>query len=62
MTIQIPWLLDVVVAAFEQHLHDARGLRDSTSAEYTRHARRFSRAALGADPIDLGRLVPSDVL
>lgn len=62
MTIHIPWLLDVVVAAFEQHLHDARGLRDSTSAEYARHARRFSRAALGADPIDLGRLAPSDVL
>jgi len=62
VTVHIPWLLDVVVAAFEQHLHDARGLRDSTSAAYARHARRFSRAALGADPIDIGRLAPSDVL
>jgi integrase/recombinase XerD len=54
--------LGALVAAFEAFQRRTRGLRPSTLYGYTVLARQFGRAALGEDPIDPRRLVPSDVV
>lgn len=62
MTVHASWTLDALVAAYGQYLHRTRGLRERTFEQHAVYVRRFLRAALGDDPIDLGRLDPADVL
>ena len=54
--------LDALIEAFEQHQRRTRGLRDQTLHGYARFVRGLIREALGEDPIDVGRLDPSDVI
>src|SRR2546426_6007887 len=60
MTVPISWTLDALVEAFEQHQRHVRGLRDETFHGYVGFVRPLIREALGADPIDVRRLGPSD--
>ncbi len=56
------WVLDDLIEAYKQHQRRTRGLRDTTLRGYERHVRVFVRGALGADPVDPGRLSPADVV
>ena len=62
MTVPISWTLDALVEAFEQQQRHVRGLRDQTLHGYVGFVRPLIREALGADPIDVRRLGPSDVI
>ncbi len=62
MTVHTSWTLDALVGAYEQHLDHVHGLRSSTVERYVVPVRRFLRAALGDDPIDITRLVPGDAV
>jgi integrase/recombinase XerD len=62
MTLPGSWTLDALVEAYQQHERRTRGLRDQTLLSYARFVRPLIRAAMGDDPIDLGRLHPSDVI
>lgn len=62
MSFQTSWTLDALVAAYERHLRDAHGLRESSVQRYELHVRRFVRAVLGEDPVDVARLGPSGVV
>jgi len=62
MAIQHPGALDALIAAYKQQQRRTRGLREKTLYSYERHARLLIRAALGADPVDVTRLAPSDVV
>ena len=62
MTVPISWTVDALVEAFEQQQRHVRGLRDQTLHGYVGFVRPLIREALGADPIDVRRLGPSDVI
>jgi len=62
MTVHTSWTLDALVAAYEQHLHRTRGLRDTSFAKHDLYVRRFLRGVFGGDPIDVGRLDPAAVV
>ena len=56
------WKLDDLIEAYEHYLRHARGVCDSTTDFYAYNARRFLRAVLGNDPLDLARLRASVVI
>lgn len=55
------WTLDTLIETYKRHQRRTRGLREQTLHSYERLIRRFVRAALGDDPIDLTCLNPSKV-
>jgi len=62
MTVHYPCPLDSLIEAYKQHHRRTRGLREQTLRGYERLVRLFVRAALGDDPIDPTRFIPSDVV
>lgn len=54
--------LDTLIEAYKRHQRRVRGLREETLRGYVRLIRRFAKATLGDDPIDLTRLGPFDVV
>ena len=62
MAVPGSWTLDALVEAYQQHQRRTRSLRDQTVLNYARFVRLLIRAALGDDPIDVGRLSPADVI
>jgi len=61
MTIDESCGLDTVIQAYKWHQKRVKGLREQTVRGYERLLRRFLRASLGDDPLDLGNLRPCDV-
>ena len=62
MTVHGSWTVDRLVDAYTHHQRRTRGLRPRTLLYRAWFARTLVRAALGADPIDPGRLTPADVV
>ena len=62
MTVHGSWTLDRLVEAYTHHQQRTRGLRPQTLRNRAWFAQTFVRAALGADPIDPGRLTPAHVV
>ncbi len=62
MTVHGSWTVDRLVDAYTHHQRRTRGLRPRTLRSRAEFARRFVRAALGADPIDPSRLTPATVV
>ena len=60
MTVHGSWTVDRLVNAYTHHQRRTRGLRPQTLRYRAWFARTLVRAALGADPIDPGRLTPAD--
>lgn len=56
------WALDELIEAYKQHQRRTRGLRERTLHGYEQHVRRFMRAALGEDPVELSRLSTAQVV
>lgn len=54
--------LDRILEAYERHQKQIRGLRPRTIQGYQFVARKFIRATLGEDPIDVTRLNPVDIV
>ena len=64
MTFLLPeaWTLDVLVETYKEHQRRTRGLREQTLDSYERVIRLLVRETLGDDPIDPGKLKPSNVI
>ena len=62
MTVHGSWTVDRLVDEYTHHQRRTRGLRPQTLRIRAWFARKLVRAALGADPIDPGRLTPAAVV
>lgn len=62
MSFDDPWILDELIEAYKQHQRRTRGLRERTLHGYEQHVRRFVRAALGEDPVELSQLSAAQVV
>lgn len=62
MSVGGEWNLASLLSAYKNHLHHARGVCETTSSFYIRHAQPFLRAVLGHDALDFGRLTASAVI
>ena len=62
MTVHGSWTVDRLIDAYTHYQRRTRGLRPQTLRYRAWFARKFVRAALGADPIDPGRLTPAAVV
>lgn len=54
--------VDEVLASFEAHLLETRGVAAGTSENNTRYARRFLEARYGTGEVDLRQLQPKDLI
>jgi site-specific recombinase XerD len=62
MTVPEFTTLDALVEAFDTFQRGTRGLRPRTLHGYVALIRKFVRDVLGDDPIDVKRIIPSDVV